>query len=157
MSDLTYTVSMPFKRKGAEKLKEREFVFALSMDLNWFNPDDAKLILSNAEKEGLLKREGDLISPGFDISTINIPSGFRPDPGVFEKQSLFERTIERVILKTGMEKRKVISLINKNQETLYKMVEIEVSAILVALEQEVNVDDLIEEEYSALINPVSSS
>jgi len=39
MSELTYTVSMPFIRKGKEALKDMEFVMALSMDLKWFTPD----------------------------------------------------------------------------------------------------------------------
>lgn len=157
MSDLIYSVSVPFKRKGKEALKESEFVLSLSIDLNWFNPEQAKNILVQAEKEGLIKRNGELISPAFDLNSIEIPAGFKPDSSVFEKKSLFDRIIERIIAGTGMEKRKVISLINKKQEDLSKLVEIEVSAILVALEHGVAVDDLIDEEYEALINPSSSS
>ncbi len=157
MSDLTYAVSMPFKIKGKDVLKESEFVLALSIDLNWFSPEQAKNIVREAEREGLLEKEGELIHPAFDMNSVHIPTGFKPDPGAFEKKSLFDRTIERIIAGTGMEKRKVISLINKKQEELSKLVEIDVSAILVALEHGVAVDDLVEEEYSALISPSSSS
>jgi len=41
-------------------------------------------------------------------------------------------------------------MINKKQEELSKQVVIEVSAILVAIENGVLVDDLIDEEYAAL-------
>ncbi|HEY9206765.1 MAG TPA: DUF2240 family protein [Candidatus Methanoperedens sp.] len=157
MSDLNYIVSMPFLRKGKETLKDNEFILALSIDLNWFTPEAAKNTLAQAEKEGLVKREGGNIIPSFDISSVKIPEGFRPHKDVFEKKSLFDRTIERVTQATGMEKRKVISLINKKHEELSKLVEIEVSAILVALEQGITADDLIEEENTALLNPLPSS
>lgn len=157
MSDLTYTVSMPFKMKGKDVLKESELVLALSIDLNWFPPDQAKKITSSAEKAGLLKRDGDLIRPAFDLNSIQIPAGFRPDPQVLEEKSLFDRIIERMIAGSGMEKRKVIALINKKQEELSRLVEIDVSAILVALEHGISVDDLIEEKYKELLNPLSSS
>lgn len=150
MSGLTYTVSMPFKRKGKEQLKDMEFVMALSMDLKWFTPEQAKSVLAEAQKSGLLKRDGDLVRPSFDISKIEIPSGFKPEAVAIEKKTVFEKVIERIITSTGIEKRKVVSMINKKQEELSKQVVIEVSAILVAIENGVLVDDLIDEEYAAL-------
>lgn len=53
MSELLYSVAVPFKRKGKEALKESDFVLALSIDLHWFNPEQAKNILNQAEKRGL--------------------------------------------------------------------------------------------------------
>ena len=155
MSDLIYSVSVPFKRKGKEVLKDSEFILALSIDLNWFNPEAAKGLLNRAEKEGLIKRNGELIQPAFDLNSVQVPPGFKPDP--LEKRSLFDRAIERIIASTGMEKRRVVSLVNKKQEELSKLVEIEVSAILVALEHGVSAGDLIEEEYAALTNSAASS
>lgn len=155
MTDLIYTISVPFKRKGKDSLKESEFVLALSFDLNWFTPEQAKKVVLEAERSGLLKREGDLIRPAFDLSSVEPPQDFKP--GVFEERSLFDRIIERITAETGMDKRKVIALINKKQDELSKLVEIEVSAILIALEHGVALDNLIDEEYKALINPSSSS
>ena len=150
MSQLTYTVSMPFKRKGKEQLKDMEFVMALSMDLKWFTPDQARSVLAEAKRSGLLKSDGELVRPSFDISKIEIPSGFKPESIAIEKKTVFERVIERIITSTGIEKRKVVSMINKKQEELSKQVAIEVSAILVAIENGVIADDLIDEEYAAL-------
>src|SRR3990172_10877647 len=145
MSDLTYTVSMPFKRKGKDVLKDTEFILALSIDLKWFDPEQAKTILGGAERSGLLRREGELVRPSFDISKVEIPSGWRPRSPDIEKKTIFERIIERIIAGTGIEKRKVIAMVNKKQEELSKQVEIEVSAILVAIENGVVADDLIDE------------
>jgi hypothetical protein len=141
---------MPFKRKGKEALKDTEFIMALSMDLKWFTPEQARSVLAEAHRSGLLKSDGELIRPAFDVSKIEIPSGFKPETVDIEKETVFERVIERIITSTGIEKRKVVSMINKKQEELSKQVVIEVSAILVAIENGVLVDDLIDEEYAAL-------
>lgn len=157
MSDLLFTVSIPFKRKGKDTMKESEFILVLSMDLNWFAPEQARNVLSEAKRTGLLKVEQDILRPSFDLQNVEIPSGFKPQSDIFEKKTIFEKTIERIIVATGFEKRKVVSMINKKQEEMQKMVEIEISAILVALENGVIMDDLIKEEYEALLNPLSSS
>ena len=154
MSDLTYTVSMPFKRKGKDALKDMEFILALSLDLKWFNPEQAKIILNDAQKSGLLIREGEFVHPSFDISKIEIPSGWKPV--IVENKTIFDRIIDRIIHGTGIEKRKVIAMINKKQEEFSKQVSIEVSAILVAVENGIMVDDLIDEEYAALTTLSSS-
>lgn len=157
MSDLIYTISMPFKRKGKDALKESEFILALSLDLNWFSPEQAKNVLGEAKRTGLLKVESEFLKPGFELAGVEIPSGFKPGSDIFEIKTVFEKTTDRIIVATGLEKRKVVSMINKKQEELQKMVEIEVSAILVALENGVLVDDLIKEEWESLLNPSSSS
>ena len=156
MSDLTYTVSMPFKRKGKDALKDMEFILALSLDLKWFNPEQAKIILNDAQKSGLLIREGEFVHPSFDISKIEIPSGWKPESVIVENKTIFDRIIDRIIHGTGIEKRKVIAMINKKQEEFAKQVSIEVSAILIAVENGVMVDDLIDEEYAALTTLSSS-
>lgn len=155
MTDLKYTVSIPFKRKGKDALKESEFVLALSIDLNWFSPDQARNVVREAEKAGLIKREGDIISPTFDLSPVETTLNFKPE--VSEEQPLFDRIIERITAETGMDKRKIVALVNKKRDELSKLVEIEVSAILVALEHGVALDNLIDEEYKVLINPLPSS
>ncbi len=155
MTDLKYAVSVPFKRKGKDALKESEFVLALSIDLNWFSPDQARNVVREAEKAGLIKREGDIISPTFDLSPIEQTPVFKPEVSV--EQPLFDRIIERIKTETGMDKRKIVALVNKKRDELSKLVEIEVSAILVALEHGVALDNLIDEEYKALINPLPSS
>ncbi len=156
MSDLLYIVSMPFKRKGRETLKESEFIFALSIDLNWFSPEQARTLLTEAENEGLLKRDGGAVNPLFDLASVQIPSSFKPESAP-EGKFIFERIIDRVTVAKGFEKRTIISLVNKKQEELMKMIDIEVSALLVAIEQGVMVDDLMEEEYRSLIKPRPSS
>ncbi len=84
-----------------------------------------------------------------------LPDG-NPNPVTCRNKTIFDRIIDRIIQGTGIEKRKVIAMINKKQEELSKQVSIEVSAILVAVENGVMVDDLIDEEYAALTTLSSS-
>lgn len=154
MTDLKYTVSVPFKRKGKDVLRESEFVLALSIDLNWFSPDQAKNVVREAETAGLIKREGDMIRPAFDLSAVEPSSEFKHE---VPEEALFDRIIGRITAETGMDKRKTVALVNKKRDELSKLVEIEVSAILVGLEHGVALDNLIDEEYRALITPSLSS
>jgi hypothetical protein len=156
MNDLIYIVSMPFKRKGKDTLKESEFILTMSIDLNWFSPEQARILLSDAVKDGLLRREGGEVFPLFDLSSVQIPPSFKPEsmPG---KKPIFDLIIDRITVTTGLDKRTIIALINKKQEELIKLVDIEVSTLLVALEQGVMVDDLMEEEYRTLVKRQPSS
>lgn len=150
MSELPRIVAVPFRKKAASALTENEFVLALSLDLKWFSPEQAKVVILNAEKEGLLRREGSSLIPGFDVSAVDIPIGFRPDASIFEKKSSFERIVDRIASGRKMERQKVVALINRKLEQLSRMVEIEAAAIIVARESDVDVKDLIDDAYASV-------
>ncbi|MDI6639752.1 MAG: DUF2240 family protein [Methanocellales archaeon] len=148
MTDLMQTVAMPFRKRGKNALTTSEFIFALSLDLGWFSPEQAKEVLSKAKNEGLVSIKDDEISPNFDPRAIEIPLGFRPD--LKRERSIFERIIERIMM-TGLSRKEAIALVNEKQERMAKLIEIEVSALLVAKERGVDVEDLVDEAYQSLI------
>ena len=45
-SEKEIIISFLFKRSGKESLKFSDLYLALSMELNWFTPDDAKSFIS---------------------------------------------------------------------------------------------------------------
>ncbi len=143
------TVAMPFRKRGKNTLTTSEFIFALSLDLGWFSPEQAKEVLNKAKNNGLLSIKDDEISPNFDFTTIEIPLGFKPD--LKTEESVFERTIERIMM-TGLSRKEAIALANEKQERMLNLVDIDVSALLVAKEREADVDDLIDEKYQSLIH-----
>lgn len=143
------TVAMPFRKRGKNALTTSEFIFALSLDLGWFSPEQAKEVLNKAKNNGLLSIKDDEISPNFDFTTIEIPLGFKPD--LKTEESVFERTIERIMM-TGLSRKEAIALANEKQERMLNLVDIDVSALLVAKEREADVDDLIDEKYQSLIH-----
>ncbi len=148
MNELKYVTAQPFRRTGKNVLTEREFVFSLSMDFNWFTPDEAAAVIKKGVEHGLLQKDNDSITPKFDIN-IDVPSGFSPKM-VFKEKSTFDLIVERIISRTGQNKYAIISLVNKENEKLLKLVNIEVSALIVAKEKEIEVPDLADKVYKEL-------
>ncbi|OYT63710.1 hypothetical protein B6V01_001345 [Methanosarcinales archaeon ex4572_44] len=155
MSELIYTLSQPFKVKGRRKLGIKEFIFTLTLDLKWFNPTEAKAIVQIGLENELLKREGETLIACFDPTQVNPPIDFKPTAKLLTtgKQTLFEKILDQIIIQTGIEKRELIAAINKNQDTLSKLVEINVSALIVGIEHGADIKDLIETAYQELTDP----
>ncbi len=141
-------VAYIFRKKGTV-IPISEFVFALSLDLKWFSPDQAESILANAEKQGLVRIIDDMVEPLFDIHSIEIPIDFRPDQSIFVEKTVFDQVIERL---SGVKsKQEILHRINENQERL-GIVEPDAVALLVARMYDIDVTDLIDEAYNRLIH-----
>ncbi|HVL87769.1 MAG TPA: DUF2240 family protein [Candidatus Thermoplasmatota archaeon] len=70
-----------FRRKGADALSRVHLKHVLSLDLGWFTPAQAKVLLDDAVREGLLAELGETLRPTFDLASIEVPAGWRPaDP-----------------------------------------------------------------------------
>jgi len=126
---LRRAVAAPFKQKGRERLPESEFVVALSLDRDWFSPDQAERLVDVATGQGLLAREDDEVVAGFDPSAVELPDGFVPDESVLQEQSTFERLLDRVVA-AGAEKQTAVAEINELQGELG--VTIEAAAVVYA-------------------------
>ena len=148
---LERVVAHVFRKKG-KVTPISEFVFALSLDLKWFSPDQAELVLTNAEKNGLVRIVGDMVEPLFDIHAVEIPIDFRPDQSILE-ETLEERTvIDQVVeqLSGVKSKKEVIRMINEEQERL-GIVETDAVALLVARMCGIDVSGMIDEVYDRLV------
>ncbi|WP_323675677.1 DUF2240 family protein [Halorubellus sp. PRR65] len=114
---LRVAVAAPFRQRGTDTLAESEFVVALSLDRDWFSPDQAKRLVDVATGEGLLERvDGDL-SPSFDPSGVEVPEGFVPDDDVLRERSTFERVLDALV-DAGAEKHEAVASINELQQRL---------------------------------------
>jgi len=155
MSELIYAVAQPFKVKGRRKLGIKEFIFTLTLDLKWFNPKDAKALVQIGVENELLKQEGESLIACFNPAQVNPPIDFKPTAKLLttSKQTLFERILDQIIIQTGMNKRELIAAINKNQDELSKLVEINVSALIVGIEHGADLKNLIETAYHELTEP----
>lgn len=119
---LRTVVAVPFRRKGRERLAESEFVVALSLDRDWFSPDQASRVVDLAVGEGLLSREDDELVPGFDPDGVTVPAGFAPDESLLVDRSPFERVVDALVA-DGMDKREAVAGINRLQAELDVTVE----------------------------------
>lgn len=70
-----------FQRSGQSALSESEMANALSLDLGWFAPKEARKLVAGLVRAGVLQHteDGDL-EPVFDVRAHRVPLGFRPGP-----------------------------------------------------------------------------
>jgi len=147
-----FTIAQPFKKLGKERLTTGEFVFALSLDLEWFTPEEAKKVLNQALRSDLLKIDGDDLEPGFDLKDLEKPPGFRPDLALFKSASN-DSTVGNIAREAGVKIDEVTQRIKERYDELGGILEEEVINIMVAKELGVNIDDLIDRAYSDLVRP----
>jgi hypothetical protein len=136
---LRRAVAAPFRQRGVDRMSESEFVVALSLDRDWFSPDQAKRLVDVATGERLLDRAGDEVIAAFDTTEVEIPDGFVPDESVVQERSTFERVLDRVV-DAGAEKQDAVAEINRMQSDLG--LSIEAAAVLYARQQGLDVTDI---------------
>lgn len=135
---LEVTVAVPFRGRGTRRLGEGEFVVALSLDRDWFSPDQAKRLIDVAAGRGLVSHDdGDVVAE-FDPSTVTVPEGFVPDESVLREQSTFERILDSLVT-AGYEKQAAVAAVNERQRALG--VTLETAAVLYARAEGVDVGD----------------
>jgi hypothetical protein len=126
---LRVAVAAPFRQRGTDRIPESEFVVALSLDRDWFSPDQAKRLIDVATGEGLLDREGEGLVATFDAADVEVPEGFVPDEAVLRERSPFERTLD-LLVDAGHDKREAVAGINAVQQDL--AVTVEAAAVVYA-------------------------
>ncbi len=135
---LRIAVAAPFKQAGTRRMEESSFVVSLSLDRDWFSPDQAKRLIDVAVSEGLLERtEGDL-ETSFAVESVAVPEEFSPDEDLLAERSPFERVLETVVA-GGIEKRTAVARINELQGELG--VTIEVAAVVFARREGIDVSE----------------
>ncbi|MFB6193849.1 MAG: DUF2240 family protein [Halobaculum sp.] len=134
---LRTAVAVPFRSAGTDRLGEGEFVVALSLDRDWFSPDQAKRLVDAAEARGLIERTDEGLHATFDPGDVTVPDEFTPDDDVLAEQSTFERIVDRLVA-DGVEKRDAVAAANERQESAG--VTLETAAVLVARERGLDVD-----------------
>lgn len=144
---LRTAVAAPFRQKGRDRMGESEFVVSLSLDRDWFSPDQAKRLVDVAASEGLLVREDGQLRPQFDPDEVDVPEGFAPPEDILRTRSTFERVLDAVV-QNGTEKQEAVAAINGLQSDLG--ITVETAAVLYAHRRGIDVDDERERARSEL-------
>ncbi|WP_372910116.1 DUF2240 family protein [Salinigranum sp.] len=142
------TVAVPFRQHGTDRLGEGEFVVALSLDREWFSPDQAKRLIDIAAGRGLVERDGGDLVAQFSPGGVEVPEGFKPDESVLQSQSTFERLLSEIVA-DGVEKQEAVAGVNRLQRDLG--VTIEAAAVLYARRRGVDVGGLAAEVRRGLV------
>jgi hypothetical protein len=138
-----FLVATPFKKRGKNSLKISDFIFALSLDLKWGPPEKVRALLREAEAEGMVKMEGEIVTASFDTETLDVPLGFKPST----QEGILDRGIRLITSQTGMSRKEVIALANEKQDSLKMLVELDAVVLLAAREMGIDVRSLAEEAY----------
>lgn len=134
---LEVAVAIPFRQQGTDRLGEGAFVVALSLDREWFSPDQAKRLVDVAIGRGLLKKvDSDLVAT-FDLDAVDVPSNYTPDTDILREQSTFEQLLDRMT-DAGMAKQEAVAAANETQRRLG--ITLEAAAVLVATREGIDVD-----------------
>jgi hypothetical protein len=145
---LRVAAAAPFIQTGSRRLQENEFVVALSLDRDWFSPDQAKRLIDVAVRQGLLDRDDGALVTTFDPAEVTIPEEFVPDEDLLRERSAFERVLDSLVTE-GVEKHDAVGAINSLQRDLD--VTIETAAIVYARREGIDVAELVPVARSALI------
>lgn len=138
---------MPFRQRGVASLSRSEFVVAVSLDRDWFSPDQASHVVELALDRGLLERDGDDLVVAFEPESVSIPEGFAPDADLLVEPSVFERALE-ALLEDGAAKQEAVAGINRVQADLG--LTLEAAAVVYARRQGLDVSGLVEAARASL-------
>ena len=145
---LRVSVATPFKQDGTRRIRENEFVVALSLERDWFTPDQSKRLVDVATGVGLLEREDADLLVTFDPAEVEVPEGFVPEEDVLRERSAFERVLDTLV-SAGVEKHEAVGAINTLQGELG--VTIETAAVIYARRTGVDVSELAPVARSTLL------
>jgi hypothetical protein len=126
---LQVAVAAPFKQRGTDRIPQSEFVVALSLDRDWFSPDQAKRLVDVAVGRDLLARESEDLIAQFDRASVTVPDDFVPDESLLQEQSTFERVLDAAVA-AGEDKQAAVAAINERQSELG--VSVEAAAVVYA-------------------------
>jgi hypothetical protein len=136
---LEAVVAVPFRDEGTDRVGEGAFVVALSLDRNWFSPDQAKRVVDVAAGRGLIERDGNDVVAAFDPAGVAVPEDFVPDESVLREGSAFEQILDLAVA-AGVEKQAAVAAINDRQRELG--VTLEAAAVLYARRRGVDVSEV---------------
>jgi hypothetical protein len=136
---LQRALAAPFRQRGVRAIPESELIVALSLDRDWFSPDQAKRLIDVAAGEGLVERHDEEVRITFDAAEVAIPDEFAPDESVLQQRSTFEQLLERIV-DDGTDKQTAVAEINRLQADL--AVSIEAAAALYARRNGLDVTDV---------------
>ena len=107
------TIAAPFKHTRKTGMRKNELVYYYALDRKWMSTEQANLLLSRAEEDGLLGQQNGVFSPRFDINEIIIPIGFKPTSSIFERNDPSQELIGRIAKAQGMQETAVVSEMNR--------------------------------------------
>lgn len=148
---LRNVIAAAFKSKGKREVTRSELNYVLSFDLNWFTHEKSKQVVDTALKKGLLIEEDDKLKPSFDVNSIEIPLDFKPELKRLLSSSTLDDIIWEVSQTSGKEVSEITAMINKKQEELGNVLNMEVVALLIAKSFDIDANKYIDDVWKETV------
>ena len=155
--ELKTCLSALVRNIGKTVFTEKELLMTLSLDLHWMSHGEAKKLYAALMSYSLLQKNEDLLSPSFDVSTVDLPVGYFPSKELIQKcsnvnieqktstktpvEDIMPELINRAT-KAGIEKKNFIMQSNKISKKLG--IATEVAGLFFLKENGIDVSDLLE-------------
>jgi len=141
---LTITIAAPFRHARKDQLKRNEIVYFFSFKQHWMGIEQANMLITRAEEEGLIELHGDMITPLFDVSGVEIPLGYKPGSSVFERSDPVDDLLARISQQAGIARGQLVAELNRLvQERFGGNLRPEAAAVLMAKRYSVEFRDLL--------------
>ena len=138
-------VAAPFRHSRKERLKRNEVVYFLAFDRKWMSIEEANTLIRIASERGLVKMEGDMVTPLFDPGSVEIPIGFRPQVSVITEDDPVEELVARIASETGATPGSVIADMNRLiKDSFDGTINPEAAVVIIARNHRVAFSDLVE-------------
>lgn len=110
---LQTALAAPFKHTRKSGMRKNELVYYYALDRKWMSTEQANLLLKRAEEDGLIRQENGVFTPGFDLSAVTIPIGFKPTSAIFERNDPMQELIQRIARAGKMQETEVVAEMNR--------------------------------------------
>lgn len=140
-----------FKRSGKKILPASDVYLAISMELQWCSPKEAKNFVKNEILSGILIEQDHGVTPSFEVDDVSIPTGFKPSKNFFMNEEVSETDPADVDVVSQMIKR-IKNMTNMTENEIKNNIELlakenvlseEVAAIFLAKKKKCDIQDLI--------------
>lgn len=110
---LKTTLAAPFYHSHVQKLGKSELIYYYSFDRRWMDRDQVDLLLKRGIDQGIIRTDGEFFYPLFDLSTVQIPIGYKPSSAIFEVADPVQQLIDRIAALESRSPEDVVSRMNE--------------------------------------------
>ncbi len=139
-----------FRSKGKGVVTENEFLMDVSMNRRWMPYGDAERVLKEMISNGSVSKDGEYIRPGFDVSGVDVPVGYRPPADLSEmflKEDVFQTLLSRSS-EIGIDKKEFLAMCRTLQKKMN--IEVEAAALIVLRDHGASISVFADDVYSAV-------
>lgn len=151
--DVTRALAFVARRQGRRAMPESEWAFVMAMDLGWMPPPRARELVQRAQEAGLLEPAEGGLRLRVDPALVDVPPGFRPDPGAQPSPQAadpFPEWVQRLAQARSLPRERVLEEVAARQEALAGLLDAQAAVLWLAAEAGLDVREAAQGHLRAL-------